>query len=429
MPPLICCSGKVQPSDHPPTTSSCESDDGVNYAAFWEDHADIDATNRETLTVGINADRGLVSSEEVRIITVAKSLLAKFDMGEMNTTKLRMRSPLLTATISERTSNKKTTKENQTVDTTVFGSVSCLIRGASINQMLAYSMDIDSFYLRKHTFDSKNTLSSKMLERVNSHHVVFYYKGRLPHPFQSREIVMSYLWEKQNSTQCICIAQPAHHEDAPPSPDTVRAESTRVIRFTEVKDRVVKYELLFSFDLKGNFPSMLTEKVVIPVSMGSASRIQTYFLQIQSPADFDVGGEDGSMLGQLLMDTIGTKKGEDLNAALSKFFHRTAALREMGAKYIWFEGLVVDLVAGKKRFAKWESVVKSDTTLAKFTPPDAVVAAKLFAKVLVGNTYRDAVEEWMEAYEALQQVRTDRMGGRALSPPHPPRPPHHIFNH
>ena len=73
----------------------------MNYAAFWEAHAIIDGTNRLSLLEAANADSGRFNAEEVRILDAAKSILTKFDNGEINTTKLEMRSRLLTASISK----------------------------------------------------------------------------------------------------------------------------------------------------------------------------------------------------------------------------------------------------------------------------------------------------------------------------------------
>ena len=217
----------------------------MNYAAFWEAHAIIDGTNRLSLLEAANADSGRFNAEEVGILDAAKSILAKFDSGEINTTKLEMRSRLLTASISKIiTTNKKT--KTQSVSNTVFGSVSCVVRGASADELVAYHMDFKSLLFQKHEYN-KDTVEKRILENFNGHHAVFYFKVSLPHPFQCRDFVLSFVSQKLSATQQICVLYPTNHKGAEPSLGTVRGESTRVFRFTEINKakKVTKFELFF----------------------------------------------------------------------------------------------------------------------------------------------------------------------------------------
>ena len=185
------------------------------------------------------------SIDEVKFLDAGKRTLAKWDNNEMVVTKLKMKSPLLTATVLHHSKKwRASTPSNGLVDHTVFGTVYCLIRGASIDVLLAYFMDYESMFFQKQEF-LKSKLDSKTLEKVNGHHSVLYYKGSLPPPFRIRDFVWSAVWQKQNPKQFILVAHPAHHMDVPPKSDTIRAESLRVLRFTEVKPKVTKFELFF----------------------------------------------------------------------------------------------------------------------------------------------------------------------------------------
>ena len=197
----------------------------------------------------IRSDNGLVNEEEIGFMDTAKVILARFDNNEMKVTKLKMNSPLLTASIlhDNKTRRRKSSFATSSVEgDTVYGTVACVVRGASIDKLIAYNMDWDSMFNLKHDF-GKDTLEKKVLEKVNGHHVVIYRKGSLPPPFQCRDVVWSLVWEKQSSTHCICVFHPAHHKDRPPTSDTVRGESTRVFRFTEVKPKVTNFELVFRY--------------------------------------------------------------------------------------------------------------------------------------------------------------------------------------
>ena len=214
---------------------------------LWEDHASTDSCTRLGIIELILTDHGQLDLTETKIIDAGKWIMAKWDNNEMVATKLDMKSPLLSATILHHVKKKKTsTAQNDLVDNTVYGTVSCLVRGASMDDLLAYFMDFESMFFSKHEWES-STISEKILEKVNGHHSVFYYKGSLPHPFQNRDFVWSFVWQKLTSKQCICVLHPAQHEDRLPTSDTVRGESTRVFRFTEVKPKVTNFELVFRY--------------------------------------------------------------------------------------------------------------------------------------------------------------------------------------
>ena len=222
----------------------------VNYLSpldlLWEEHATTDFHSRLGIIELILTDRGQLDCTETKIMEAGKRILAKWDNNEMVATKLDLKSPLLSAAVLHHAKKRKaSTAQNDLVDHTVFGVVSCLIRGASIHDLLAYNTDFMSMFLHKHEFDSKTTISEKILENVNSHHFMIYYKASLPQPFQDRDFVWSAVWQKQNPKQFILVAHPAHHMDVPPKSDTVRAESLRVLRYTEVKPKVTKLELFF----------------------------------------------------------------------------------------------------------------------------------------------------------------------------------------
>ena len=214
----------------------------------WVADAATDGDSRLNRIEDFLSDGGLVDATEIKFISAAKSILSKWDNNEMASTKVKVKSSLFTSSILQlKTSTAPTTLD--TIDHhAVLGTATGLVRGASIDDLLAYSMDLESMFFSKHEYDSKRTISEKILENINSHHAVLYYKGSLPTPFFDRDFVWSAVWQKQTSKQCICVFHPAHHKEAPPpKSDTVRAESTRVFRFTEVKPGVTKLELIFRY--------------------------------------------------------------------------------------------------------------------------------------------------------------------------------------
>ena len=118
---------------------------------LWEKHAATDVETRLALIEGsIQSDRGQFSIDELKFLDAGKRTLAKWDNNEMVATKLKMKSPLLTATVLHHSKERRTsTPSNGLVDHTVFGTVTCLIRGGSIDDLLAYFMDFESMFLCK----------------------------------------------------------------------------------------------------------------------------------------------------------------------------------------------------------------------------------------------------------------------------------------
>ena len=291
---------------------------------------------------------------------------------------------------------KKSSGEEDEEDVGVFGAASIVLRGASIDDLLSYTMDYESMYFQKHECGN-TTKFERVLEQVNPHHRVFHSQFSLS-PFTDREFVMSCIFEKQSSKQCIIIVRQTHHKNAPLTTDKVRAETTRVFRLTEVGRNKTKFEVIFCIDLKGFFPPFVTEKFVIPISMATPLRAQTYFLQIQRKGDFDEGGEDGRLLGQLLMDSL--LGSHDFDVALSKFFRRTAVLREASASHLWFELFIGQVAQNNLRPA-----FKINTPLDDITDDDAKKIGSSFALTLMSSLApASAVDEYIYSYPALQQL-------------------------
>ena len=78
------------------------------------------------------------------------------------------------------------------------------------------------------------------------------------------------MWKKLSDTQFVwCLAPIADHPSVTPSDerDTVRAEAVRALRFTVIAQNVTRVEYACTLDLKGHFPTSLTNNFVIPILM------------------------------------------------------------------------------------------------------------------------------------------------------------------
>lgn len=218
----------------PPAPASFEilGDDGRSHHLMWQEHAQLDAANRRLLIEQIAKDAGLVDETERKIVEVAKALLAKHDRGQMRATYVRMSSPLLKGKIF------KTQQKDQhgSSSTLMVGSVRGVVRGASIEDLIAYNMDLKSRFFCKHEWD-EGVADDKIIERLNPHHIVYYYKTTPSPPFSARDFVHRVVWVKESSEQYILVLHPTEHKDATPTPDVVRATTTRVFRFTSATEQ------------------------------------------------------------------------------------------------------------------------------------------------------------------------------------------------
>ena len=147
---------------------------------------------------------------------------------------------------------------------------------------------------------------------------------------------------------------------------------------------------------------------MIPANVEGLSLYQKYFQLIKPASDFDKNGEDATMLAQVMMDDVESTVGDEKKRiGVLIYMQRAVVLREVTLKYPWFPGMVVDIVSGKKRFAKWASLVRHDTDLALLTAKDANFLARDLARLMVGNTYQDAVSEWITTHETMEKLAVE----------------------
>lgn len=369
-------------------------DDGRSHHNAWQEDVQSDVANRQLLRIAIAKDGGLVDERERHVIGVGKDLYAKRDSGKMRGKKLRLNNSSLVRGEVFRT---QVEGGHGGVSTALFGYASCEVRGASLDEMVAYLMDIRSNFLVKHEWNFKGVASDKIIEVVNSHHFIYHYKTTPSPPFQARDFVSRMVWEKQSSDRYILGFHPTDHDDALPTPDVVRATSTRIFRITATRSNLIKVELVFTLDLAGSIPTYIVEHIAIPQSINAVQRVQKYFLQIKSSAD--LSEEDGTMLGYLLIDEV---RVSGLDFALWKFFYRSTALRDLAASYPWFQAFLRRLIENKVRAGTNNSVA---APLESITEKDAKHIASLFAVLLLSNVTSDAaLDEFIHSCDAMKQL-------------------------
>ena len=356
----------------------------------WLSDAKLDHANRENFKAG-QTDPGSYTKDEDDKIAGSLQLIDKLDVGnvdkypDIRLTPHDMGTPLREAFMCH------DSKSNVT-----YGKVTAIVHGASILDVVALLADYLSNNNQRHNKLSTQ-LESRILERVNNHHQVWYYQGRGTGPFHNRDFVWSFIVKCLSDGQYVCVLQPTTHKDAPILPNVVRAESKRIYRITKIDQNVTKLELLATVDLKGHVPSWITRKVVIPTALRVDAPL--YFFQLMEHDDYDTAGEDAKTLGQLFVDELRNLKGEALDDALRTLFDRTAVLRYLRDKCPWLEKCVATIVKNKLAVAdEGQSWEKDDSD----TVNDPESVGKALARHLqTSRSPEEGVKDWINFHQAL----------------------------
>jgi hypothetical protein len=182
------------------------------------------------------------------------------------------------------------------------GNTHLVIRGASPLDIIAYLMDPDG----RHQQSKRNRESEVRLEireARNVHCAVLFYEVKMP-PFRNRTFLNIVVWKKLSETQYVwCVSPIANHGSVTPSDEShaVRAEGARCMRFTVLARGVTNVEYACTLDLKGHFPTWLTNSQIIPSLMELPYDLQEYFAQIRPLGDCTA--QDGAFIGHMLMNT------------------------------------------------------------------------------------------------------------------------------
>ena len=373
----------------PPTISSSTQSAA---AASWIEDAEADLKSRELIISSQIHNPGDYTAFEDSC----------FERG------LRLEELVLSSAVKVKAvKTKNSLLQASTVDKDgiLHGNASCLIR-APASAILAFYMDSVSNINGKYERGRTAKTELKTLEICSNHRSVFRFS--LTTSFAAREFVLTALWRAEGANQYFLVYVPVNHDKAPPSASTVRGETFRAIRLREESPGVTRFTCTFTMDLKGLIPVQITNNFVIPANLKAPAVTQKYFQLIKPASDFDTNGEDATMLAQVMMDDVESTVGNEERAGiLTIYMQRANVLREMTAKYSWFPGMIVDIVSGKKRFAKWASLVRHDTDLALFTAKDATFLSRDLARLMVGNTHNDAVNEWIVTHESMQKLATE----------------------
>jgi hypothetical protein len=204
-----------------------------------------------------------------------------------------------------------------------------------------------------------------------------------------------------DATYVWCTYPIASHSTVRLSDDShaVRAELVRCIRLTRLAHGATRLEYACSVDLKGRFPTWLTNSLVIPTLMGLPYELQEYFLQIRRIDECTA--HDGAFIGHLLMNAVlGAKKARRAEVAAT-FILRTGMLRDAPAANLG--PLLRLLVCNESHDLLAGDVATQDP--AQLTVADARTIAKGIATIRRGHvSTANAVAEVLDKYRVMRTM-------------------------
>jgi hypothetical protein len=228
----------------------------------WLVDVEHDRETRKRMIAQMVADRHVYSDEEDSIIQRGLAML-EADLAQVGKVRQFKHGPTI---------DSSWTKLDKGSGLLV-GNTQCVIRGAGPLDIIAYLMDLHGKHWRSQ-WDPDADIRSEIREIRSSHHIVEFYEGKMA-PFQNRTFLQAFVWKKLSDTQFVwCLAPIADHPSVSPSDErgTVRAEAVRVLRFTVIAQNVTRVEYACTLDLKGHFPTWLTNNLVIPSLMHECAR-------------------------------------------------------------------------------------------------------------------------------------------------------------
>ena len=368
--------------------------------AAWMADCQHDRAWREAMVQKMLQGGHVISAEETALIAKGLALFDDFGAARGKVRSLKQSKTIVYA----RTKQDKRSG-------LLIGQAEAVIR-TSPEQIIAYLMHYDS----KHRLSQLRLdfdVRHDVVEVKNLHHMVIS-DERKTAPFENRCFLQANLWRKVSDAPLVYVwltVPIEHHDKVPPASEAhaVRAKAIRCLRATRISDDVSKVELACSLDLRGTFPTWLTNLVAIPNLCNQPYDLQSYFLQIRPPSDCSVG--DGTCLGNLLVDVAEAAKKPDQASAIRIFVERTAMLRECGCANL--SDMLIGALGTQTFSVRPKDVLTADPAALTAAEAEAI-GRGLECIVRLSTTHTEAVDDLLRKYPALAVTGQRHVWFRAM---------------
>jgi hypothetical protein len=355
---------------------------------------EIDAANRaRIMDYNIEKHADAYSEEENKIVEEGEALFARFK-DNSRAKLLKMTSPLATAKVAF-----------EAGDPLGWGWARTTIRAVP-EEVLAFIWDT-----LKRSAARDDDLEKSVDETINGHNQLVYVRKAAKRPLSDREFLGRAVW-KATESGFIYVLREEESNRRPPLPGVVRGTLPSVMKLTRLKADETAIEYVIHPNAGGSVPGFVMN-LQLAKNLQRVTEAQEYFQSLRGLALWDV--DDGRAVGEVMV--IKTKaekhreKGETkVGARMRDLFEKHRALREIGAKYEFFETMMARVLQNKLRPVRDVSAKLSTVSLKQGNAIGAGLALSLASSL----TAEAAVDEWIGKYPALKELDREEVWFRPL---------------
>jgi hypothetical protein len=282
---------------------------------------------------------------------------------------------------------------------------------------------------------SELDIERRYLEKRSDHHSIFYMAARDgPNGFKKlpcRDFVSSHVWKRLGEDEALLVCVPTEHRLRPaqamggaelsdggsaeddngdaapgaPAPRT-RCKAFVTMLVTELSPDVCRIVVTSKMEIPMLTP-MAFQKYINKTTLRFLTASQALFLQQRALDVYDA--DDGVSLGSVMM-TKSKGEGKLIREKMTKWaqvrmrevFEKHKGLSELGNKYEWFEGMLVEVL--KCNLDEPKDVRKKKLTGLTLVE-GRMIGKGLAVSLSTSPTPSNAVEDWTLTYVRAKRVR------------------------
>jgi len=303
------------------------------------------------------------------------------DFQEMKAKSLEMASPLTAAKIAHRSG-----------DNHAWGRATTTVR-ASPKEVLAYLWDT-----MRRSARQEDDLEKSVDERINGHNQLGYTKRLTPKIIADREFLGRDVWKK-GGEGFVYVTTPEESEARPITDSVVRGKYPSAMKIKRKNDMETTLEYVIHPDAGGSLPSFIMNRY-LGSNLSYVTEIQEYFQALRGLEEWDA--DDVRAVGEVMcIKTKAEKHPENKQSArMRELFKKQTALREIGERYEFFEGMMARVV---RNTLKPAGDVKSK--LCSVSLKEGETIGRGLAMALASNLTADAaVDGWILKHRSLGEL-------------------------
>jgi hypothetical protein len=257
-------------------------------------------------------------------------------------------------------------------------------------------------------------------EAPNDHSQTIYVKKRLPSPLSDREFLSKSIWKSTGHGNYVYTVSSVESDRRSPLPSVVRGSIMTVMKITRLKESTTRLEYILHPDAGGSIPSAVMN-IRLNLQLEYVTEIQKYYQSARVLEQWDE--EDGRAVGEAIVEKTKREKVRDLTkgkrqcvsksasqARMRVLFKKYKGLKEIGAKYEFFEEMIARVVQNKLAAAGSVNVKLCDVSLEEGTAMGSGLSLSLASNL----TAEAAVDEWLRNHRALKELDQEEVWFRPM---------------